>query len=124
VENEIFRLAVWANPSNEAKRGTDHVSTSEQNMFEVSSNSAQPLLNLIDIPYNSQTSWATAIRTAQKIDPAIAVYIAERFKSPTVQSEVGKLIRSSPLEFVDIPEALHFLVGDKLDSNIRRDLRV
>jgi phosphatidylinositol 4-kinase A len=37
VENEIFRLAVWANPSNEVKRGTDHVGTSERNMLEVSS---------------------------------------------------------------------------------------
>lgn len=25
VENEIFRLNVWANPTNESKRGTDHV---------------------------------------------------------------------------------------------------
>lgn len=25
VENEIFRLNVWANPMNEPKRGTDHI---------------------------------------------------------------------------------------------------
>lgn len=36
VENEIFRLAVWANPSNEAKRGSDHVGSSERTMLEVS----------------------------------------------------------------------------------------
>jgi hypothetical protein len=38
VENEIFRLSVWANPSNDGKRGTDHVGTSERNMSEVSTN--------------------------------------------------------------------------------------
>jgi hypothetical protein len=38
VENEIFRLAVWANPSNDVKRGTDHVGTSERNMSEVGHN--------------------------------------------------------------------------------------
>jgi hypothetical protein len=47
VENEIFRLAVWANPSNEAKRGTDHVGTSERNMLEVGSSSYQISVALI-----------------------------------------------------------------------------
>ena len=64
------------------------------------------------------------VRTVRKIDPAIAVYLAERFKSPMVQSEVGKLVRSSSLDFLDIPEALHFLVGDKVDLNVQRDLKV
>jgi len=36
VENEIFRLTVWANPINDAKRGTDHVGTTERTMLEVS----------------------------------------------------------------------------------------
>lgn len=38
VENEIFRLAVWANPSNDITRGADHVGTSERNMSEVGHN--------------------------------------------------------------------------------------
>lgn len=38
VENEIFRLAVWANPSNETKRGTDHVGTTERTLLEVGCN--------------------------------------------------------------------------------------
>lgn len=35
VENEIFRLAVWANPLNEAKRGSDQVNVAERNVSEV-----------------------------------------------------------------------------------------
>jgi phosphatidylinositol 4-kinase A len=123
AENEIFRLAVWANPSNEAKRGIDHVGTSERNMLEVSGNS-EPDVCFADILLVSQSSWATVVRTVWEIDPAIAVYIAERFKSPGVQSEVGKLVRSSTPDVLDTPEALHFLVGDRLDLNVRRDLKV
>jgi phosphatidylinositol 4-kinase len=71
-----------------------------------------------------QSSWTTVIRTVWKINPAIAVYITERFKSPVVQLEVGKLVRSTTLDVLDTPEALRFLIGDKLDLNIRRDLKV
>ena len=37
VENEIFRLSVWSNPSNDIKRGTDHVGNLEKIMTDVSS---------------------------------------------------------------------------------------
>jgi phosphatidylinositol 4-kinase len=36
IENEIFRLTVWANPSNEAKRGIDPHGSIDRNMLEVS----------------------------------------------------------------------------------------
>jgi hypothetical protein len=35
VENEIVRLTVWSNPTNDAKRGADHVGTTERGMLEV-----------------------------------------------------------------------------------------
>jgi hypothetical protein len=36
IENEIFRLGVWTNPSNEARRGVDHLGTTERSMLDVS----------------------------------------------------------------------------------------
>lgn len=36
VENEIFRLSVWSNPSNDAKRGADHPGNVEKIMVDVS----------------------------------------------------------------------------------------
>lgn len=36
VENEVFRLTVWTNPANDAKRGMDHVSALEKTMLDVS----------------------------------------------------------------------------------------
>ena len=37
VENEVYRLTVWRNPANDAKRGMDHISTAEKTMLDVSS---------------------------------------------------------------------------------------
>ena len=37
---------------------------------------------------------------------------------------MAKIVRSSTLEVLDTPEALTFLVGDRLDPAIRRDLKV
>jgi len=59
-----------------------------------------------------------------EINPAIAVHLPERFTSTTLRNEVTKLVRSSPLEVLDVPEALSFLVGDKLEPYPRRDLKV
>lgn len=48
----------------------------------------------------------------------------ERFKSLAVRNEVSKIIRSNPRDVLDIPEALAFLLGDRVDPTIRRDLKV
>lgn len=35
TENEIFRLTVWANPTNDLKRGSDHLNTTASTLLEV-----------------------------------------------------------------------------------------
>ncbi|KAF5373565.1 hypothetical protein D9758_000828 [Tetrapyrgos nigripes] len=100
IDNEIFRLTVWANPTNDPKKGSDH--------------------NSATVP---ESSWIGIIRTIWNINPAIAVHITERFKLPLLRNEVTKLVRSSSLEVLDVPEALVFLIGDKMDSAVRRDLK-
>ncbi|KAL1947994.1 hypothetical protein VTO73DRAFT_13718 [Trametes versicolor] len=103
VENEVFRLTVWTNPANDPKRGMDHVCQLEKTMLD--------------------SSWTAAVRKTWEIDPAITIYFAERFNYPAVQSEVARLVRSSTPDVLDVPEALHFLVGEKLDLGVQRDLR-
>ncbi|KZT27321.1 atypical/PIKK/PI4K protein kinase [Neolentinus lepideus HHB14362 ss-1] len=103
VENELFRLTVWANPCNEAKRGVDHVGSLERSLSDV--------------------SWANIVRTTWQLDPAIAVYLSERFRHPALHNEIGKLVRSNTPEVLDVPEALQWLVSGKLDAGIRRDLK-
>ncbi|KAG0701518.1 hypothetical protein DFH29DRAFT_926376 [Suillus ampliporus] len=103
VENEIFRLTVWANPSNEAKRGIDHHSMIERNMLE--------------------SNWPGIVRTVWEVDPAIAIYLTERFKSPAAHAEVENLVRSNASQVVGTPEALRFLIGDHFRGGQRRELK-
>ncbi|KAG6828586.1 hypothetical protein H0H92_007376 [Tricholoma furcatifolium] len=93
TENEMTRLAVWNNPTNDPKRGSDHIGHLVATMLD--------------------TSWPAVLRTVWQIEPAIAVNLVERFKHTIVRSEVTKMIRASPLDVIDIPEALPFFVGDK-----------
>ncbi|TFK54620.1 hypothetical protein OE88DRAFT_1653021 [Heliocybe sulcata] len=103
VENELFRLTVWANPCKEVRRGMDHISSIERSLSDV--------------------SWANVVRATWQIDPAIAVHLAERFRYPALHNEIRKLVRSNTPEVLDVPEALQFLVSDKLDAGVRRDLK-
>ncbi|KNZ80366.1 Phosphatidylinositol 4-kinase stt4 [Termitomyces sp. J132] len=103
TENEMIRLAVWNNPTNDPKRGSDHIGTIGAAMFE--------------------TTWHTVLRTVWEIAPAIAVYLVERFKSPTIQNEVTKMVRANPLEVFDLPEALTLFIGEKVDGYNRRDFK-
>ncbi|KAG6853905.1 hypothetical protein C0991_012574 [Blastosporella zonata] len=103
TENEMSRLAVWNNPTNDPKRGSDHLGSVGETMVDA--------------------SWPAVLRTVWQIEPAIAVYLAERFKAPIVRHEVMKMVRSSPLEVLDIPEALPFFVGEKVDAYVRRDFK-
>ncbi|KAL4067760.1 hypothetical protein J3A83DRAFT_4359655 [Scleroderma citrinum] len=103
VENEIYRLTVWANPSNDPRRGTDHHNVVERSMLE--------------------NNWPTAIRTVWDIDPAIAVHMMERFKSPSAHSEVEKLVRANPVDVANIADGLRFLVDDISRFHQKRDLK-
>ncbi|TCD70919.1 phosphatidylinositol-4- kinase [Steccherinum ochraceum] len=103
VDNEILRLMVWTNPTNDAKRGADHFGTLEKTMTDA--------------------SWTNVVRRAWQVDPAIAVYLTERFSVPVVLHEVGRLVRSRTRDVLDIPEALRFLVGDRTGADVRRDLK-
>ncbi|KAH9930753.1 atypical/PIKK/PI4K protein kinase [Fomitopsis serialis] len=103
IDNEIARLTVWSNPTNDPKRGPDHLISIEKTMLD--------------------SSWISAVRKTWELDPAIALGLAERFNHPTVDREVGHLVRSSTLDAMQCPEALRYLVGDKLDPTLRRDLK-
>jgi phosphatidylinositol 4-kinase A len=62
------------------------------------------------------------VKTAWEVNPAVAVYMTERFQ--LAQAEVGRLIRAHPDKVLHVPEALHFLLGKRLDPTVRRSLKV
>lgn len=103
VENEIYRLTVWANPSNDPRRGTDRHSVVERGMLE--------------------NNWPTVVRTVWDIDPAIAVHMMERFKSTSAHGEVEKLVRANPMDVANTAEGLSFLVDENSRFHQRRDLK-
>ncbi|CAE6500527.1 unnamed protein product [Rhizoctonia solani] len=93
IENEIARLRVWANPTNDLKRGQDYLSNSERSLTD--------------------DGWRQMIRTAWSVDAAIATHMAERFKRPVVEGELTKLVRSDPTAALHVPEAIKFFIGDR-----------
>ena len=68
--------------------------------------------------------WSQCVKTAWKIDPAVAVHLPERFKNAFLQAEVVKHIRNSPKDVLDISEALRFLIGSQLALPVRKALKV
>jgi phosphatidylinositol 4-kinase len=72
----------------------------------------------------SQEQWPALVRRAWRISPAAAVHMGERFKIPQVQVELARLIKSHPRAVIDVPEALHFLLGDQLETSAVPALKV
>ena len=66
----------------------------------------------------------TFARQTWQLNPGIPIYLTERFSVAALEGEVTRLVRSNPLACVDVPDALNFLVGDRLDPTVRRDLKV
>lgn len=64
------------------------------------------------------------IQIAWKINPALAIYLPERFKNPIIQNEVGRWVRSNTRSALAYPGALKYLLGEGLDPSISRDLKV
>ena len=54
----------------------------------------------------------------------MAVHMGERFKQPAVQNEISRLVRANPKAVVDVPEALHYLLGGQLTQGNMPSLRV
>ncbi|KAF8643783.1 hypothetical protein AX16_008802 [Volvariella volvacea WC 439] len=100
VDEELSRLHVWADPTGLAGRAAEHVAL-EKN-------------EAVLLQY---------LRTVWQINPAIAIHMTERIKYASLRQELIKLVKSSPLDVVDIQEALPLLVGDKVDAVSRRDLK-
>ncbi|ODN73286.1 hypothetical protein L202_07835 [Cryptococcus amylolentus CBS 6039] len=105
IENEIMRLSVWGNPVNEAERGSSVAA-----IGALERSTAGP-------------EWARLVQKAWKLNPAVAVHMGERFKNLPVQAEISRLVKSDPKAVIDVPEALHFLLGDKLENDAKPALK-
>lgn len=101
IENEISRLRVWANPTNDLKRGSDYLSNSERSLTD--------------------DGWRQIVRTAWSVDAAIATHMAERFKRQAIEGELSRLVRADPSSALHVPEAVRFFIGDRFSRSQKRD---
>jgi len=107
IESEIGRLSVWCNPTNEQNRpGTAPVSATNLERGV------------------THEEWPKIIQQAWKLSPGMTIYMAERFKYAPVETEVTRLVSSEPRKVLDVPEALRFLLGERLDSTAKSTLKV
>ncbi|KAG8217643.1 hypothetical protein J3R82DRAFT_5796 [Butyriboletus roseoflavus] len=79
-------------------------------------------LGLLNEQYRRATGpWLA--RCVWEIDPAIAVHMMERFKSPAAHAEVQRLVRANPAVVLHTPEGLRYLIDDSTRANQRRELK-
>nr|XP_018260847.1 phosphatidylinositol 4-kinase [Kwoniella dejecticola CBS 10117]OBR83005.1 phosphatidylinositol 4-kinase [Kwoniella dejecticola CBS 10117] len=104
VENEVSRMSVWCNPLNE---------TGRPNL---------PATGALERATGGD-EWTRLVGKAWKLNPAMAVHMGERFKNAPVQAEISRLVKSDPKSVIQVAEALHFLLGDKLENNARAALK-
>ena len=102
VENEISRLNVWCNPTNETGRTTG---------ADIAERALSP------------SEWPKLVAKAWRISPAMAVHMGERFKYPPVQTALTALVREHPKQVIAVPEALRYLLGEKLEQNAKAALQ-
>ena len=57
------------------------------------------------------------------MEPGVAVNMVERFKNSTVANEVFRLVRDDPAAVIDHPEALTFLLRDRLDPPLPSEVK-
>ncbi|EPS43151.1 hypothetical protein H072_2952 [Dactylellina haptotyla CBS 200.50] len=103
LENEQARVTTWISPL-EAPRKQQPVPGIVPR--QVSDNL---LVNLL------QTAWNES--------PALAIQMISRFPSKRFELEVRKMMLSYPEKVVKIPEALYYILGDKLPLDVNFQLR-
>ena len=89
VENEILRLNVWNNPTNDPKRGVDNIGTIEKTMTDVSGQITVPpdamtdILSTDDVDNVRETSLAVEPWNCHFLDgEVLSARIGGRGRSP------------------------------------------
>ncbi|KAJ2888022.1 phosphatidylinositol-4- kinase [Coemansia asiatica] len=98
LENEICRMATWANPTGQSIPRFPDVSRFARNT---------------DM---SEAGWQKLVLDAWVADPCLAVQLTQRFSHPVVRRELTGLICKFPGELVQDPDALPLLM-DQLRNN-------
>ncbi|KAJ1839862.1 phosphatidylinositol-4- kinase, partial [Coemansia sp. RSA 2703] len=105
LDNEISRMATWANPTGAPASPHDHPSAPSLD-----------LARLTRAAVMSDAGWQRLVRDAWAVDARLAVQLVPRFPHAAVRRELAVLVRRFPGELVADPDALPLLV-DQLQSS-------
>ncbi|KAL1922497.1 uncharacterized protein VTP21DRAFT_10036 [Calcarisporiella thermophila] len=106
TESELNRRLVWNNPLN-------------------APNSTQVAPGFTSKVERSMTeeNWKHIVRFAWTVSPRLAIQLAARYKVSTIRHELQNLVSNNPMDAVDLPEALQFLLGDGVPKKPSVDLK-
>ncbi|KAJ1720103.1 phosphatidylinositol-4- kinase [Coemansia erecta] len=106
LENEIGRMATWANPTGPVAGESD-----AQDPSSSSSSAGFPdVARFVRSPEMSDAGWARLVQDAWAADPRLSVQLLARFAHPAVRRELAHLVARFPGELVGDPDALPLLV--------------
>ncbi|KAK6354262.1 phosphatidylinositol-4- kinase [Orbilia blumenaviensis] len=71
----------------------------------------------------SDVTLVTLLQTAWNENPALAIQMIGRFPSKRYEAEVRKMMLAYPEKVVKIPEALYYILGDKLPLDVNFQMR-
>ncbi|KAI8379424.1 uncharacterized protein BYT42DRAFT_514723 [Radiomyces spectabilis] len=106
MESELTRLSVWCNPLNAVGQGQP---------ISFTGNTERAMV--------TEDQWKEIVRFAWEMSPRLAVQMEARFVVPIVHRELHRLIANNTLDVVDIPEALVILLGERILSTAKLDLK-
>ena len=98
LDDEQARLIVWLYPLDHERR----------HMFFSRETSRAP----------SDEALASLLPTAWVEGPELAVRLTTRLPSPTLSHDVRKLLLKKPQSAIQVPDALHLLLGDSLPEDV------
>ncbi|KAK6340701.1 phosphatidylinositol-4- kinase [Orbilia brochopaga] len=103
LENEQARVMTWISPLEGPRK-------------------QQPVPGIVPRPVSEQFL-VSLLQTAWNENPALAIQMISRFPSKRFETDVRKMMLALPEKVVKIPEALHYILGDKLPLDVNFQLR-
>ncbi|KAF3906696.1 hypothetical protein ABW20_dc0110479 [Dactylellina cionopaga] len=103
LENEQARVTTWITPLDPPRK-------------------QQPVPGIVPRLVNDH-ALVTLLPTAWNENPQLAIQMINRFPSKRYEVEVRKMMLSYPEKVVKIPEALYYILGDKLPLDVNFQLR-
>jgi phosphatidylinositol 4-kinase len=117
LQNEITRLNVWLSPLGQ---DTPHTIYGQQGK----ANDVSIFSRLVETQLTSQGAIAALVPTAWAEAPSLAVQMAFRYPSLSIQNQVRSLLVTHPEKALHEPDALQIMLGTSMPHDVSSQLKV